>query len=54
MMADPDIPQDGGFGEAAPSGIYQVVVDFEDKDDRDFLFGELLDRFPEQARKSDL
>jgi ParB-like chromosome segregation protein Spo0J len=54
MMADPDIPQDGGFGEAAPSGIYQVVVDFEDKDDRDFLFAEMYERFPTMARKSDL
>ena len=54
MMADPDIPQDGGFGQAAPSGIFQVVVDFEDKDERDFLFGEMLDRFPHTARKSDL
>ena len=54
MMADPDIPQDGGFGEAAPSGIYQVVVDFEDKDDRDFLFAEMAERFPDTARKADL
>jgi len=54
MMADPDIPNDGGFGTAAPSGIYQVVVDFEDKDDRDFLFAEMYERFPTMARKSDL
>lgn len=54
MMADPDIPQDGGFGPAAPSGIFQAVVDFENKDDRDTLFAELIERFPEQARSADL
>jgi len=54
MMADPDIPQDGGFGNAAPSGIYQVVIDFEDKDDRDFLFAEMYERFPQRARTADL
>jgi len=54
LMADPDIPADGGFGNAAPSGIFQVVVDFEDKDDRDFLFAEMIERFPQQARMSDL
>ena len=54
LMADPDIPQDGGFGNAAPSGIFQVVIDFEDKDDRDFLYAEMYERFPSQARKSDL
>jgi hypothetical protein len=54
MSMDPDIPQDHGFG-AAPSGIYQVVVDFEnDRDSRDTLFAELAERFPEQARIADL
>jgi ParB-like chromosome segregation protein Spo0J len=54
MMADPDIPNGGGFGDAAPSGIYQVVVDFENGDDRDTLFAELIERYPEQARTADL
>ena len=55
MMAEPDIPDGSGFGEAAPSGIYQVIIDFEnDRDGRDFLFAELAERFPEQARIADL
>lgn len=55
MMADPDIPNGGGFGDAAPSGLYQVIVDFEDdRDSRDMLFAELAERFPEQARIADL
>jgi len=55
MMADPDIPQDGGFGMAAPSGIFQVIIDFEDdRDGRDFLFAEMAERFPERARIADL
>jgi ParB-like chromosome segregation protein Spo0J len=54
MSVDPDIPQDGGFG-VAPSGIFQVVVDFEnDRDGRDTLFAELAERYPEQARVADL
>ena len=55
MMEDTDVPQDGGFGGAAPSGIFQVIVDFEDdRDARDMLFAELADRFPEQTRIADL
>jgi len=54
MNADPEIPDGSGFGHAAPSGIYQVVVDFENGDDRDDLFAELIERFPEQARTADL
>ncbi len=55
MMADPEIPDGGGFGEAAPSGIYQVIVDFDDdKEGRDFLFAEMAERFPRTARKADL
>lgn len=50
LAQDPEIPQDGGFGEPAPSGIYQVVVDFEDENQRDDLFAELIERFPETAR----
>lgn len=55
MMAEPDIPSDGGFGGAAPSGLYQVIIDFEDdRDGRDFLFAEMAERFPERARIADL
>jgi ParB-like chromosome segregation protein Spo0J len=55
MMAEPDLPDGGGFGDAAPSGLYQVIVDFEDdRDARDTLFAELAERFPEQARIADL
>lgn len=54
MNAEPEIPQGTGFGDAAPSGIFQVVVDFENPDERDDLFAELIERFPEQARMSDL
>lgn len=54
LMADPDVPDGSGFGEAAPSGIYQVVIDFEDKDERDLLLVEMLDRFPNTARLADL
>jgi hypothetical protein len=54
MNSDPEIPG-GGFGDAAPSGLYQVIVDFEeDRDSRDTLFAELAERFPEQARVADL
>lgn len=54
MMAEPEIPDGGGFG-AAPSGLYQVIVDFEDdRDGRDFLFAEMAERFPERARIADL
>jgi ParB-like chromosome segregation protein Spo0J len=55
MNEDHPIPDGGGFGDAAPSGLYQVIVDFEDdRDARDTLFAELADRFPEQARIADL
>ena len=55
MMEDADIPDGGGFGAAAPSGLYQVIVDFEDdRDSRDMLFAELAERFPEQTRIADL
>lgn len=55
MMEDADIPDGAGFGAAAPSGLYQVIVDFEDdRDARDMLFAELAERFPEQARIADL
>ena len=55
MMAEPEIPDGGGFGGAAPSGIYQVIIDFEDdRDGRDFLFAEMAERFPERARIADL
>jgi ParB-like chromosome segregation protein Spo0J len=54
MNEDPEIPDGSGFGPAAPSGIYQVIVDFEDGDVRDTLFAELIDRFPEQTRTADL
>lgn len=55
MMEDADIPDGAGFGDAAPSGLYQVIVDFEDdRDSRDMLFAELAERFPEQTRIADL
>lgn len=55
MMEDAAIPDGGGFGNAAPSGLYQVIVDFEnDRDSRDMLFAELAERFPEQTRIADL
>lgn len=39
------IPTADGFGHGvAPSGIYQVVVDFRDEDQRDVLFAELAER----------
>jgi hypothetical protein len=53
MSMDPVIPQDHGFG-VAPSGIWQVVVDFEDEAERDDLYAELADRFEDKARTVDL
>jgi ParB-like chromosome segregation protein Spo0J len=50
LAQDPEIPQEGGFGHPAPSGIYQVVVDFEDEEQRDDLFAELIERFEDKAR----
>lgn len=42
MMADPDIPVEPGFGPGeAPLGIFQVVIDFENEDDRDHCFKDL-------------
>lgn len=39
------IPTADGFGHGvAPSGIYQVVVDFRDEDQRDSLFAEMAER----------
>lgn len=39
------IPTSDGFGHGvAPSGIFQVVVDFRDEDARDTLFADLAER----------
>lgn len=50
----PDMSGFGGPGEA-PMGLFQVVVEFrDDPDARDELFAELIDRFPDNARVSNL
>lgn len=50
-----EIPTADGFGHGvAPSGIYQVVVDFEDQDERDLAFADLADRHPGKVRTVNL
>ncbi len=44
---------EGGFG-IRMNGIHQVVVEFEDPDDRDTLAAELHERFEGQVREIDL
>lgn len=40
------IPTPDGFGHGvAPSGIFQVVIDFSDEDARDELFADLAERY---------
>lgn len=34
-----------GAGGPAPSGIYQVVVEFDNEDDRDMAFADLVERY---------
>jgi hypothetical protein len=47
MLADQTpIPTADGFGHGtAPSGIFQVVVDFDNTEDRDALFAEIAERY---------
>ncbi|QGJ92775.1 ParB-like nuclease domain protein [Arthrobacter phage Pureglobe5] len=46
LMDQQQIPTPEGFGAGtAPSGIYQVVIDFDNPDERDELFADLAERF---------
>ncbi|QWY82754.1 ParB-like nuclease domain protein [Arthrobacter phage SilentRX] len=53
-----DMPDTGGFGgqpEMGALGLYQVIVEFEgDRDERDVLFAELAERYPEKVRVANL
>lgn len=49
------IPTSDGFGHGvAPSGIYQVVVDFRDEGERDECFADLADRYEDKVRTVNL
>lgn len=53
LQVVPEAPD--GFGHGlAPSGIYQVVIDFQDEDDRDDLYAEMADRYEDKARTVNL
>lgn len=53
-----DMPDTGGFGgqpEMGALGLYQVVIEFEDdREERDALFAELAERYPEKVRVANL
>lgn len=52
----PDIPTDfGSGGDHALYGLYEVTVSFDNKEDRDDFYGDMLDRFDEEdVRKADV
>lgn len=39
-----EIPMGGGM-DTAPSGIYQIIIDFDNADDRDAMHADLVDRY---------
>lgn len=46
LLDQQPIPTADGFGQGvAPSGIFQVVIDFENADERDELFADLAGRY---------
>lgn len=50
-----EIPTADGFGHGvAPSGIYQVIIDFEDQDERDEAFVDASERFGSKCRTANL
>lgn len=53
-LANPEpIGEQEGFGQGA-AGIFQVVVDFDNADDRDSLFSELCTAYDDKIRKVNL
>lgn len=49
------IPTSDGFGHGvAPSGIYQVILDFRDEDERDEAFADLADRYEDKVRTANI
>jgi ParB-like chromosome segregation protein Spo0J len=53
-MSQTDMPDgDGGFGGPAPSGIYQVIIEFDNEADQETAFYDVGDRYPE-VRKVNL
>lgn len=53
LAGDAQMPMGAGLG-VAPNGIYQVVVEFEDEDDRNDLFATLADQYENKVRTVDL
>lgn len=53
-LADEGALDDGGFGGIHANGIHQVVIEFDNPDDRDALSAELHERFEGQVREIDL
>ena len=52
-----DTPDMSGFGgnEHGALGLYQIVIEFpDDRDERDAVFAELAERFPEKIRVANL
>jgi hypothetical protein len=50
-----EIPTADGFGHGvAPSGVFQVIIDFEDQDERDEAFMDCSERFGSKARTANL
>jgi ParB-like chromosome segregation protein Spo0J len=46
IAAEPEIPVEPGYGPGeAPIGIFQVVLDFENEDDRDYCFKALTEQY---------
>lgn len=43
-LSQTEIPDGGGFGQPAPLGLYQVVVEFDNEDDMHDLAAELIER----------
>lgn len=51
---DPDIAG-FGHGDQGALGLYQIVIEFpDDRDERDMVFAELAERFPERVRVANL
>lgn len=51
---DPDI-SGFGHGDMGALGLFQIVIEFpDDRDERDLVFAELAERFPERVRVANL
>lgn len=51
---DPDIAG-FGHGDQGALGLFQIVIEFpDDRDERDLVFAELAERFPERVRVANL